>query len=161
MEKLNLGCGKDYKKGWVNVDINKNWKADIFHDLNRTPYPFKDDYFSEILLKMILEHLENPDKILKEIVRISKQNAKLIIIVPHSMSYTQFTDLQHKNFFTENTFSKELLNAYNLNELILIKQIFIYDNKWKKFIPFKKYLKIFFTGIYDDLLFEFKINKKI
>ena len=62
------------------------------------------DEFDEILMKMILEHLDNPIKVLKEIIRISKNNARLIIIVPHAGSYANFTDIQHKTNFTENSF---------------------------------------------------------
>ena len=32
MKRLNLGCGPDYRKGWVNVDIRKDIKADIVHN---------------------------------------------------------------------------------------------------------------------------------
>jgi hypothetical protein len=68
--------------------------------------------------------------------------------------------LQHKHSFTENTFSESLLEEYDLKELKLVRKRFLFpSNRWKKYIPFKKYLKIFLNGIYDDLLFEFKIQK--
>jgi len=157
-KRLNLGCGLDYRNGWTNVDVIKV-KKDKEYDLNRFPYPFKDNFFDEVLMKMVLEHLENPIKVLKEIIRISKNNAKLTIIVPHATSYANLTDIEHKTNFTENSFTKELLKEYELGELILEKRAFIFKNKWKKYIPFKKYLKIFLNGLYDDLLFEFKIRK--
>ncbi len=158
--KLNLGCGEDYKSGWINLDFRKNVNADIKHDLNKIPYPFKNNSFNEILLKMILEHLDNPIKVLREVIRISKENAKIKIIVPHAFSYANNTDLQHKSRFTENSFEKKLLKEYELEELNLIKREFLFtQNKWKRYIPFKGFLKIFFNGIYDDLLFEFEVRK--
>lgn len=33
--KINLGCGNEYKKGWINVDFNKEVKADICADLSK------------------------------------------------------------------------------------------------------------------------------
>ena len=42
MKKLNLGCGGDYKKGWTNVDIDKNVRADIYSELSEN-FPFKRD----------------------------------------------------------------------------------------------------------------------
>lgn len=28
MKKLNLGSGKDYKKGWINLDYNPDYKLE-------------------------------------------------------------------------------------------------------------------------------------
>jgi len=159
MHKLNLGCGEEYNSGWINVDILKKIKADKHFNLNTLPYPFKNNQFEEILMKMVLEHLNEPLEVLKEIIRIAKKNAKIIIIVPHATSYANLTDLQHRTNFTENSFNSNLLREYDLRELELIRTKFSYPNSWKRFIPFKKYLKILFNGIYDDIIFEFKVNK--
>ncbi|MDD5192592.1 MAG: methyltransferase domain-containing protein [Candidatus Nanoarchaeia archaeon] len=156
MKKLNLGCGEDYKKGWINLDCRNDIKTDIKWDVNRIPYPFKDNTFNEVLMKMILEHAKDPIRILKEIIRISKKNSKIIVIVPHAGSYAAKSDLQHKNFFTENTFDEWHLLEYGLTELKLIKKEFLFKNKWKRYIPFKRYFKIYLNGIYDDLLFKFE-----
>ena len=51
MKKLNLGSGFDYKRGWINVDINnkdiygRKIKIDVKHDLNKSPWPFKKNEF--------------------------------------------------------------------------------------------------------------------
>ena len=162
MLKLNLGCGEDYKKGWINVDYRDNISIDLKHDLNKFPYPFKEDTFDEILMKSVLEHLENPIKTLKELVRISKNNAKITILVPHANSYGNLSNLTHKTNFTENSFTSSLLKEYELENLELLKREFVYDqNKWKKLIPLKKFFKIFLNGIYDDILFEFRVKKFI
>jgi ubiquinone/menaquinone biosynthesis C-methylase UbiE len=159
IDKLHLGCGADYKTGWFNVDILKSIRADNHFDLNRLPYPFKDNQFKEVLMKMILEHLHEPLKILKEIIRITDDGGKLTIIVPHATSYANLTDLQHKTNFTENSFNKALIREYDLEELELIQTTFIFKNSWKKLIPLKKFLKIFLNGIYEDISFEFRIHK--
>jgi ubiquinone/menaquinone biosynthesis C-methylase UbiE len=158
MKRLNLGCGKDYLNGWVNVDVI-NVKKDVKHDINKFPYPFKASTFDEVLMKMILEHVENPIKVLKEVVRISKNGAKITITVPHATSYANYTDLQHKTNFTENSFGEGLLEEYELKEMVLKNREFILVNKWKKFIPFKNILKIFINGVHDSIKFEFEIKK--
>ena len=60
LNKLNLGCGGDYKKGWVNLDYRSNIKTDVKWNLEKFPYPFKPNTFDEILLKSVLEHMQNP-----------------------------------------------------------------------------------------------------
>lgn len=82
-KKLNLGCGKNKMKGYVNVDFNPFFSPEIIHDLNVFPYPFKDNEFEEIYLDHVLEHLNNPFKVLEEIYRIAKNNAKVIVKCPH------------------------------------------------------------------------------
>jgi ubiquinone/menaquinone biosynthesis C-methylase UbiE len=161
MKRLNLGCGTDYREGWVNVEILKKLKADVHHDLDKYPYPFRDSTFDEVLMSMVLEHVKDPIRALKEVIRISKNGAKFTVIVPHATSYSNYTDLEHKSFFTENTFASNLLQEYDLSGLNLEKVEFFYTvNRWKRFIPFKRFLKIFLNGIYDDMRFEFRIGKK-
>lgn len=158
MKKLNVGCGKDYRSGWVNLDII-NVKKDVEHNLNELPYPFKDNSFDEVLMSMVLEHLNNPIKVLKEIIRISKDKAKVRVIVPHATSYANFTDIQHKTNFTENSFNKDLMEEYELEKLVLKRKKFVFVNKWRRYFPFKRYLKVFLNGVYDDIHFEFEVSK--
>ena len=40
--KLNLGCGKDIRHGYVNLDI-VNYGGNQIHDINAFPYPFEDN----------------------------------------------------------------------------------------------------------------------
>jgi len=157
-KKLNLGCGSDYKDGWINVDCI-GVKKDLSHNLNKIPYPFKNNIFDEILMRMILEHVDRPLDVLREVIRISKNGAKITIIVPHARSLASLTDLQHKTHFTENSFSADLLKEYNINNLVLKKKEFLYKNSWKKYIPFKRAMNILLNGVYDDILFEFKVVK--
>jgi len=47
-KKLHLGCGKIIKEGYVNLDIQKLPGVDVIHDLNKFPYPFKDNSFQNL-----------------------------------------------------------------------------------------------------------------
>lgn len=40
MTKLNLGCGKDIKPDYINLDLRKVNGVDIMCSLNSFPYPF-------------------------------------------------------------------------------------------------------------------------
>ena len=58
--KLNLGCGNDIKKGWLNLDVAAIEGVDIVHDLSVLPLPLESDTFSEVMCQDILEHLRLP-----------------------------------------------------------------------------------------------------
>ena len=93
-KKLNLGCGRFPKKGYINLDIDPNAKADIFHDLSKFPYPLKNSSFALIEADHILEHLSDISEAMKELHRILKPGGKLIIRVPHFSR--GFTNPDHK-----------------------------------------------------------------
>lgn len=79
-KKLNLGCGKDYKKGWLNVDVSTEYKVDVIADLNKK-FPFNDNFAEEILISDILEHFtrEDGETFLKECYRVLQFNGKITI----------------------------------------------------------------------------------
>ena len=85
MLKLNLGCGNKIKKNFVNLDKFETFKPDIVHDLEKFPYPFKDNSADYILLSHILEHIGNTfeifNNIIKELYRISVNNCIIEIRV--------------------------------------------------------------------------------
>ena len=103
MVKINLGCGKDIRKGWINVDIIPLPNIGIVHDLNETPYPFPDNYADYILMSHVLEHLDDVVKTMEEIYRILKPKGKVEIIVPYYKAKDAYRDPTHKHFFTEDS----------------------------------------------------------
>ncbi len=96
--KLNLGCGYDIKKGYINIDYVKNKGIDVVYNLDKFPYPFKDESADEILLKDSLEHLSNPIKTLKECHRILKKRGIIKIKLPHFSYYRAFNP-EHKTYW--------------------------------------------------------------
>ena len=97
IKKLNLGCGKFPKKGYINLDIDKDAKADILHDLNNYPCPLPDNHFKIIEMYHILEHITDIRETLKEINRILLEGGQVIIKVPHFSR--GFTHWDHKHGF--------------------------------------------------------------
>lgn len=96
-KKLNLGCGEFKKEGYVNVDYYSVSKPDVKHDLNKLPYPFKNNEFELIEADHVLEHLENPFNAIKELHRISENSGLIIIKVPHFSR--GFSHPEHKRGF--------------------------------------------------------------
>jgi SAM-dependent methyltransferase len=96
-KRLNLGCGAFKKDGYINIDLRPVHEPDVLHDLNRFPYPFADDEFELIEADHVLEHLNDPFRVVKELHRISKDGAVIMIRVPH---FTRgFTHSGHKRGF--------------------------------------------------------------
>ena len=100
--KLNLGCGNDYREGWVNVDIG-DVKKDKELNMNETPYDFSDDYFDFVDMNQSLEHAERSQfvSIMKELHRIVKHGG----IVHIRSAMNRFWDFPlHSNPLTARTF---------------------------------------------------------
>ena len=105
MVKIDLGCGKSKRQGFVGVDMLALEGVDIVHDLNIFPYPFKDNSVDEIYIDNVLEHLKNPLQVVEEVYRICKPNSIVTIEVPYFRSRYAFIDPTHINFFGVNWFN--------------------------------------------------------
>ncbi len=113
MKKLNLGCGQNILKDYVNLDAMKLDGVDVIHDLEKFPWPFKDNTFDEVYTSHTLEHLTDLVKVMTELRRICKNNARLKIILPHFSCGNAYRDPTHKHrgfslftfdYFTEKSF---------------------------------------------------------
>lgn len=101
--KLNLGCGRDIREGWVNLDQARLPGVDVVHNLERVPLPFDDGHFDHIHAKDVLEHVEYIP-LLAELHRILRPGGTLQIQVPHFTSADNFIDPTHKKQFSIRTF---------------------------------------------------------
>ena len=103
MKKLNLGCGTDIRKDYINVDCVGLAGVDIVHDLTSLPLPFDNETFDEVLCQDVLEHFAYVP-VLKDIHRILKPGGKLYIQVPHFTSQDAYADPTHQQLFSIHTF---------------------------------------------------------
>lgn len=158
MRKLNLGCGRKYLEGYINIDICEKVKADLYFNLNKTPYPFEDNSIDEVLMMHSLEHLDN-NKVLKELYRIGKPNAIIKIEVPFSTN--GFNHIQHTRCYDWNTFTNlgtiegSDYMSFKFN-LIVQKAI---SNGMRRYLPFKRFLSYFFPILIANLYVELKVMK--
>ena len=111
--RLNLGCGREYRPGWINVDKDPTVDPDLLLDLDRPVWPFADDSADFILLKFVLEHVGQSTEvfngIMRELYRIAKPDAVIEIHSRHP---------QHSDFFDDPTcvrkITPEVLSFYDL-----------------------------------------------
>ena len=106
--KLNMGCGfKKLDDHW-NIDIHPGCNPDEVVDLEQTPWPYEDNFFDKITADNIMEHLGQDPKvftnIIKEMYRVSKDQAEWYINVPHHRCDLQWDDYTHVRALTAKTF---------------------------------------------------------
>jgi len=80
--KLNLGCGGDHKKGYLNIDAFDKTIAD--KTMSATNLKFDDNSVEEILMSQVIEHFGIAQflYVLGECFRVLKKGGKLVIETP-------------------------------------------------------------------------------
>lgn len=141
MKKLNLGCGKDTRRDYVNIDRVKLEGVDIVHNLNKFPYPFKDDEFDEVLSLGTLELLDDFLKVMEELHRICKKGARIKIRSPVFPNMCSAQDPLTKKFMTYNTFEyfkgKGGMDFYTKARFKTLRRKYIFSlNPKLKFLSF-------------------------
>lgn len=170
--KVNLGCGNEIYKGYLNIDKISLPRVDFTWNLEQTPLPFKSNSVSEIRCEHILEHITNFLPLIEELWRISKPGGKIYVVAPYFRYEAAYRDPTHVRFFTEHSFDYfqngvkfshysharfnikkvELRNNFHSSVKNLHKRII-------KYIPFKKFLNIFLWNIYSEVYYELGVIK--
>lgn len=90
MKKYNFGCGDNKIDGFINVDINPDFKPDVVMDFLK-PLPIESKSVSEIVLYHVIEHIPESKhlKLLLEFHRILKENGTLVISYPEFSKISQ------------------------------------------------------------------------
>ena len=105
--KLNLGAGKLPRKGFINIDISPDVKADYVLDVTKG-LPYKDNSIEEIHSGCMLEQIgDNKDFIflLNEIWRVLKPQGEFNGYVPSTAFSVLYLDPMDKRFFQLESFN--------------------------------------------------------
>ena len=94
--KLDLGCGKNPKPGFVGVD-SRDFGQAVVCDLRDT-WKWENDSVGEVHCSHFVEHLTAKERIhfANELFRVLAPGAKATIIVPHWASCRAYGDLTHQ-----------------------------------------------------------------
>ena len=129
LPKRSVYFGLDVKHAEAfNMDVSKEGDITYYDGLSM---PFPDAYFDSALCIEVLEHAEDPDMMIREISRVLKTDAVLILTVPWSArrhhiphDYHRFTRERLQRLFEANHFDIEQISDRG-NEVAVIANKFI------------------------------------
>lgn len=81
--RLNLGCGRTRRQGYIGVDLYRGGAADILALADALP--FRDGSFDEVYASHVLEHVPKIEDVIQEIHRILKPKGVLTAVVPYGL----------------------------------------------------------------------------
>lgn len=96
--KLDLGCGKNKREGFIGVDSRKFDGVDQVVDLSKKTWPWPDNSVEEVHCSHFVEHLTAESRIhfANELYRILVPGGKATIMTPHWASTRAYGDLTHQ-----------------------------------------------------------------
>jgi len=110
---LNVGCGGLKIPSALNLDLKRDHKPDLVADVSHLP--FRSSVFSTAIAFDVIEHLDQPEKFLSEIERVSRT------VVVECLNFDSTpenwkVDPTHR-FYINNTTFRRLLRDYKIFEL--------------------------------------------
>lgn len=101
--KIDLGCGKKKRPGYIGVDCFDHESVDCNIDINSERLPFGDNSVNAIRAIHCLEHISDAIHIWNEMWRVCRPGALIYVVVPHPQGGWYFQDPTHKTPYTEKT----------------------------------------------------------
>src|ERR1700753_2863067 len=95
--RLDLGCCKNRREGFLGVDQRNFEGVDFVTDLNHI-WPWEDDSVEEIHMSHCVEHFSGEQRahIFNEMYRVMQVGAKATIITPSCYSNRAYGDFTHQ-----------------------------------------------------------------
>ena len=166
--KLHLGCGKMYRYGYTNVDINKDVKVDVRMDFEHIPWPFKDNTFEEVLAYHVFEHSLNYLGMLEELYRVSKPDALWFVEVPYvTRSIRNLVNPYHHTNFSEHSFDffahlKGSANEHNSIklEVLLIELVYFPEYRTDISARYRLFAQLHYFNVVEAVKFKLRVHKE-
>lgn len=114
--RINLGSGKDYKPGWLNIDVLERAEPDLLLDLGRAQaFPIETRCASGDVVRLeegsvecihannVLEHVPDLPQLMSNCLALLATGGTLEIEVPYEKSPTAWQDPTHLRALNENS----------------------------------------------------------
>jgi hypothetical protein len=114
--QLHIGSGKDYRPGWLNIDILAQAQPDVVLDLARQiewPLRINSELVGEVELlpaslqliyaNNVLEHVGDLPRLMTNCLELLKDGGEMLIEVPYEHAPTAWQDPTHVRAMNENS----------------------------------------------------------
>ena len=115
-QRLNLGSGKDYMPGWLNVDILDRAEPDLVLDLSKTldlplmttsrdgqHIELQESSLDLVYANNVLEHVGDLPTLMTNALTLLKEGGVFLIEVPYERAQTAWQDPTHVRAMNENS----------------------------------------------------------
>ena len=102
--RLNIGCGRSPREGYLNCDLHGGAGVDYVFDATKK-WPFLDGSVAEIYTSHTLEHLPDPLAFFREAWRVLIPNGQIVIRVPYGWHSSAWWDLTHLRPWLQESFA--------------------------------------------------------
>lgn len=113
---IHIGSGKDYKPGWLNLDISASAEPDLLLDLSRPiDWPVRTDSPTQgpvrlepgqaqvIYANNVLEHVGDLPQLMRNCLDLLTLGGEMVIEVPYERAPTAWQDPTHVRALNENS----------------------------------------------------------
>lgn len=138
--KLNLGCGRFPRDGFLNVDVEATAKADLLVDLDDFGawQVLPAGHFDLVVMDHCIEHLDDVFGVMKQVHRLTAPGGRVEIRVPHSSRGITHPEHQHGFDVTFPEYVRPGFAGYIGVELELVSMRFDYMIRFDLKRPFLK-----------------------
>ena len=174
---LDIGCGKHKFPGSVGMDKVKLDGVDVIHDINKFPWPFKNNEFNCIKMSHVIEHCDSIVDTMQEVHRVTCHFGVVEITTPHYTDAISWSDITHKwhlntrafryfdpnyktNYYSNARF--EILDSYieisNLFKIIGIEYLVNLERKNRIWRFFRNFWELYLCFLIRGKNMHFKLK---
>src|SRR3990167_3275278 len=106
MNILNLGCGNDFF-GTHRIDLFETPATTQVVDIANSKLPFSDEYFDEVRMYGVLEHLKNVGFLIDEVHRVLKVGGIIDLKTDHAGWLWWYTKKREHNNYLQHYYTQD------------------------------------------------------